>query len=76
MFTFVNGCDMRWVAQLQKLFMAAKVLALGLIVATGCTVYFIQGEARGFVEPFAETSTDPSLISLSFYSGLFSYAGW
>lgn len=73
---FINCCNMRWVAKLQTVFMAAKVIALGLIISIGCVTYFIQGESRGFKEPFQNTSTDPSLIALSFYSGLFSYAGW
>nr|CAH0107473.1 unnamed protein product [Daphnia galeata] len=73
---FINCCNMRWVAKLQTVFMAAKVIALGLIISTGCMVYFFQGESRGFKEPFHNTTTDPSLIALSFYSGLFSYAGW
>jgi amino acid transporter len=73
---FINCCNMRWVAKLQTVFMAAKVIALGLIITTGGVAYFLQGESRGFQEPFRNTSTDPSLIALSFYSGLFSYAGW
>lgn len=76
MLVFINCCNVRWVAKLQNLFMAAKVIALGLIIVTGCVMYFIQGETRGFQTPFENTSTDPSLIALSFYSGLFSYAGW
>ena len=73
---FINCCKVHWVAKLQNLFMAAKVLALGLVITTGCVVYFIQGESRGLKNPFANTSTDPSKIALSFYSAIFSYAGW
>ncbi|XP_057378917.1 Y+L amino acid transporter 2-like [Daphnia carinata] len=73
---YINCCNMRWVAKLQTIFMAAKVIALGLVISTGCIAYFIQGESRGFRKPFENTTTDPSLIALSFYSGLFSFAGW
>lgn len=76
MLVFINCCNVRWVAKLQNVFMAAKVMALALLIATGIVVYFVQGESRGLQKPFANTSTDPSLIALSFYSGLFSYAGW
>ncbi|KZS10590.1 Uncharacterized protein APZ42_024871 [Daphnia magna] len=37
---------------------------------------FAVGESRGFQKPFENTTTDSSLIALSFYSGLFSFAGW
>lgn len=29
-----------------------------------------------FKEPFANTESDPGKLSLAFYSGIFSYAGW
>lgn len=74
--TFINCYNVRWVTKLQNVFMAAKVLALSLIIVTGCVRFYYQGEALGFKEPFANSTTDPSLIALSFYSGLFSYTGW
>lgn len=38
-------------------------------------VVFI-GNTENFNEPFANTETDPGKISIAFYSGIFSYAGW
>ena len=51
----------------------AKVFALVLICMTG----FVQ-LGRGNTEYFTwdGTETDPSVIALSFYSGLFAYTGW
>lgn len=74
--TLLNCSSTKNFAKLQKVFAAGKSIALALIILTGFVCYFIQGEARGLKEPFANTSTDPSLIALSFYSGLFSYTGW
>ena len=51
----------------------AKVLALVLICMTG----FVQlgsGHTQHFT--WDGTETDPSVIALSFYSGLFAYTGW
>ena len=51
----------------------AKVFALVLICMTG----FVQlgsGHTQHFT--WDGTETDPSVIALSFYSGLFAYTGW
>ncbi|XP_032792571.2 large neutral amino acids transporter small subunit 2 [Daphnia magna] len=73
----INCWNVNWSAKLRSVFLIAKVVALALVIVTGCAFYFVQGNStRGFQEPFATTSTDPSLIALSFYSGLFSYGGW
>jgi len=34
------------------------------------------GEFFNFENGFADTKLNPGAIALSFYSGLFSYAGW
>jgi len=57
----------------QDYFTYAKVFALILICITG----FVQ-LGKGHTEHFTwdDTETDPSVIALSFYSGLFAYTGW
>lgn len=51
----------------------AKVFALVLICMTG----FVQlGRGNTSYFTWEGTVTDPSVIALSFYSGLFAYTGW
>ena len=49
------------------------MFALILICITG----FVQlGRGRTEYFTWEDTETDPSVIALSFYSGLFAYTGW
>lgn len=74
---FINCWNIDLAAKMRSIFLVAKVVALSLVIVTGCTFYFVQGETtRGLQQPFDKTSTNPGLIALSFYSGLFSYGGW
>lgn len=43
-----------------------------------CNVNFIWmiGNTENFQEPFRDSATDIRHIAVSFYSGIFSYAGW
>lgn len=34
------------------------------------------GHMENFDKPFENTETDPGKLSIAFYSGIFSYAGW
>lgn len=34
------------------------------------------GHTENFEKPFDNTETDPGKLSIAFYSGIFSYAGW
>jgi len=36
----------------------------------------VLGNTENFQEPFKDSQTDYKKIALSFYSGIFSYAGW
>lgn len=36
----------------------------------------ISGHMENFDKPFENTETDPGKLSIAFYSGIFSYAGW
>lgn len=35
-----------------------------------------SGHVENFERPFDNTETDPGKLSIAFYSGIFSYAGW
>lgn len=62
-------------ARVQDVFTITKVLALVVIIITGI-VYLFIGDRESFEEPFENSETSLGKIALSFYSGLFSYAGW
>jgi L-type amino acid transporter 5 len=59
----------------QDIFTAAKVLALVVIIMTGA-VWLGFGHTNNLANPMNNTDWSPSRLSLAFYSGLFSYAGW
>eukprot|EP00092_Neocalanus_flemingeri_P034195 GFUD01037191.1.p1 GENE.GFUD01037191.1~~GFUD01037191.1.p1 ORF type:complete len:475 (+),score=140.40 GFUD01037191.1:241-1665(+) len=73
--TLLNCWSTRVTTQLQNLVMVTKLLALGLVIVGGCLAM-----SRGGVEMFDNmwegTATDPGQVAVSFYSGIFSYAGW
>ena len=70
---FVNCYSVKMSNLVQDYLTYAKVFALILICCTG----FVQ-LGSGNTEHFTwdGTETDPSVIALSFYSGLFAYTGW
>ncbi|KAJ6638537.1 Y+L amino acid transporter 2 [Pseudolycoriella hygida] len=73
--TFVNCYDVKSTTKMQNVFMFTKIGALVLVILLG--VYWMAiGNTSNFNEPFANTETDPGKISIAFYSGIFSYAGW
>ncbi|UYV78093.1 SLC7A6 [Cordylochernes scorpioides] len=75
--TFVNCYNVKWTNKLQVIFTAAKVVALGIIIATGLYILFSgQGKSDNFTSAFKNTTTNPSLIAIALYQGLFSYSGW
>ena len=59
----------------QDIFTAAKVLALVTIIIAGLT-WLGFGHTSNLSNPMSNTDWSPSRLSLAFYSGLFSYAGW
>ena len=59
--------------QVQDYFTYAKVIALIIIILTG-VVQLGKGKTDNFT--WEDTETDPTVIALSFYSGLFAYTGW
>ncbi|KAL1428978.1 hypothetical protein MTO96_016720 [Rhipicephalus appendiculatus] len=73
--TFINCYNVKWATLVQDSLMFAKVIALVIIIIAG-VVHLAQGNTGNLQNMFEGTTRDPGLICLSFYSGLFSYAGW
>lgn len=71
----INCISVKWAAKVQNIFTVAKVLALVIIIILGLVALF-QGQTANFSDAFEATTTDPGKISIAFYSGIFSYAGW
>ncbi|XP_034234746.1 large neutral amino acids transporter small subunit 2-like isoform X2 [Thrips palmi] len=73
--TAINCYNVKWATRVQDLFTGTKLLALVVIVLAG--LYALgAGKTENLQQPFKGTITSPGYIALSFYSGLFSYAGW
>ncbi|KAG8229592.1 hypothetical protein J437_LFUL002315 [Ladona fulva] len=73
--TFVNCYDVRVTTKMQDVFMFGKVAALVIIIIAGLTYLFL-GNSTYFEGIFEGSTSDPGKIAVSFYSGIFSYAGW
>ena len=73
--TTINCLSTRWAARLQVIFMAMKLLAIGMIVLLGVANVF-GGEAKGLENPFSGTQTNPGVVAQAFFSGLWAYDGW
>eukprot|EP00092_Neocalanus_flemingeri_P027459 GFUD01029780.1.p1 GENE.GFUD01029780.1~~GFUD01029780.1.p1 ORF type:complete len:494 (+),score=47.05 GFUD01029780.1:255-1736(+) len=75
--TAVNCQNVKMAAKVQEVFSITKVLALVLIIIAGL-IHMIRGNAQNLSleTMMQDTTTSPGRIALSFYSGLFSYAGW
>lgn len=73
--TFLNCYDVRVTTRMQNVFLVAKVAGLSTVIIAGL-VHLCQGNTQNFDSPWKGTQTDVSLIAVSFYSGIFSYAGW
>jgi len=75
--TAVNCQNVKMAAKVQEVFSITKVLALVLIIIAGL-IHMIGGNAQNLSleTMMQDTTTSPGRIALSFYSGLFSYAGW
>uniref|UniRef100_A0A1B6D737 Amino acid permease/ SLC12A domain-containing protein n=1 Tax=Clastoptera arizonana TaxID=38151 RepID=A0A1B6D737_9HEMI len=73
--TAINCFNVKWATRVQDIFTTTKIIALVVIVITGVWA-LIGGETSNIQNPMEATNTSPGYIALSFYSGLFSYAGW
>ena len=73
--TAINCYNVKWATRVQDLFTGTKLLALVVIIVAG--LYALgAGKTENLQVPFQNTISSPGYIALSFYSGLFSYAGW
>lgn len=73
--TFINCSNVKSATTVQDIFTAAKVLALIVIVVSG-VVWAGMGNIMNLRNPMENTMYSLGELSLSFYSGIFSYAGW
>jgi solute carrier family 7 (L-type amino acid transporter), member 5 len=73
--TYLNSFDVRSTTKMQNVIMFTKIGALVIIILVGLG-WMLSGHLENFDEPFANTETDPGKMSVAFYSGIFSYAGW
>jgi len=73
--TWLNCYSTKITSSLQNVFMVTKLAALGLIIVGGC-IALSNGGISMFKDPWEGTVTDPGQIAVSFYQGIFSYAGW
>lgn len=73
--TFINCYDVKSTTKMQNVFMFTKIAALVLIIIIGVW-YMGMGHMENFDNAFENTETDPGKLSIAFYSGIFSYAGW
>ncbi|XP_046385826.1 Y+L amino acid transporter 2 [Ischnura elegans] len=73
--TAINCKNVKWATRVQDAFTATKILALVVIIIAGLVALAI-GETNNLSNINQDANWDPGYIALSFYSGLFSYAGW
>jgi len=74
--TWLNCYSIKATTNLQNVFMVTKLVSLALVILGGC-IALARPEGRAmFHDPWEGTATDPGQIAVSFYSGIFSYAGW
>lgn len=75
--TYINAYDVRVTTKMQNVFMFTKIGALVLVIVVGVVWMAVaEGGMDNFENAFDGTETDPGKISVAFYSGIFSYAGW
>ncbi|KAL4624231.1 b(0,+)-type amino acid transporter 1-like isoform X1 [Arapaima gigas] len=73
--TIVNGTNVRLSISIQVLFMAAKILSLGIIIIGG-VVLLTGGKTSSLENSFEGTHLDVGAAVMAFYQGLWSYDGW
>uniref|UniRef100_T1E7M1 Putative amino acids transporter amino acids transporter n=1 Tax=Anopheles aquasalis TaxID=42839 RepID=T1E7M1_ANOAQ len=75
--TYINAYDVRVTTKMQNVFMFTKIGALVLVILVGIGwMALAEGGMDNFENAFEGTETDPGKLSVAFYSGIFSYAGW
>ena len=73
--TAVNCYNVKSTTLVQDIFAAAKVFALIIIIITGF-VWLGLGHVENLEDTMANTEYSFGHLSVAFYTGVFSYAGW
>lgn len=73
--TFLNSFDVKTTTKMQNVIMFTKIGALVIIILVGMG-WMLMGHTENFDNAFENSETDPGKLSVAFYSGIFSYAGW
>ena len=73
--TAINCHNVKSSTLVQDIFAAAKVLALIIIILTGF-VWIGMGHTENLKDTMAYTNYSLGDLSVAFYTGVFSYAGW
>ena len=73
--TAINCHNVKSSTLVQDVFAAAKVLALIIIILTGF-VWIGMGHTENLKDTMAYTNYSLGDLSVAFYTGVFSYAGW
>ncbi|KAK6054698.1 hypothetical protein COOONC_07797, partial [Cooperia oncophora] len=66
----------RYAAPFQVAVTSAKMLAMAIIVFAGFYYLFFEGWSKNLEHPMAGSVWAPGKLTLAFYGGLWSYAGW
>lgn len=72
---FINAWSVRVATTVQNVLTFSKLLAIAIIAGGGMYKLAI-GNTEYISEGFEDTVTDPSLVALAFYNGLWSFDGW
>ncbi|XP_066940455.1 Y+L amino acid transporter 2-like [Macrobrachium rosenbergii] len=73
--SFVNCVNVKWVASLQNIFTATKLLALIVVIVSGI-LHILWGHTENYRYPFVNSNWSSGAIATAFYQSLFSYSGW
>ncbi|KAG5673102.1 hypothetical protein PVAND_003176 [Polypedilum vanderplanki] len=73
--TYLNSFNVRATTKMQNVIMFTKIAALVMIIIIGLG-YMSLGHTENFDNAFENSETNPAKLSVAFYSGIFSYAGW
>lgn len=74
--TFINCYNVKLATSTQNVFSVTKVFALTIIILTGVVYLIGFGDSEALADPWDGTRFEPGSLSLAFYNGIFSFAGW
>ncbi|XP_068236187.1 Y+L amino acid transporter 2-like [Palaemon carinicauda] len=73
--SWVNCVNVKWVASVQNVFTATKLLALLVIIVAG-VLHLLWGHVENYRYPLLNSNWSAGAIATAFYQSLFSYSGW